>query len=131
MAPVVDSPYRRFVATTYRIPTLTSRRQFFRLPYPITSGARLAVVGSNYKVCEISERGLRVMSDVGRFPLDSRIQGTLTLAMGIQCEIAGTVYRIDDDSFVLKLERGPSSYDVIREQRFVARTFPDWKPQPS
>jgi hypothetical protein len=130
MAPAMDSPYGRFVATTYRIPTLTSRRQFFRLPYPITSGARLAVGGANYKVGEISERGLRVISGVGRFPVDSRVQGTLTLAMGIQCDISGTVYRIDDDSFVLKLERGPSSYDVIREQRFVAKTFPDWKPLP-
>jgi hypothetical protein len=119
------------VGTTYRIPTLTSRREFFRLPYPITSGATLAVDGANYKVGEISERGLRVISGVGRFPVDSRISGTLTLAMGLQCTVTGTVLRIEDDSFVLKLERGPSSYDVIREQRFVAKTFPDWKPQPA
>jgi hypothetical protein len=31
---------------------------------------------------------------------------------------------------VLKLERGPSCYDVMREQRHVAKIFPDWKPQP-
>ena len=30
-------PYRFRVATTYRIPTLTSRREFFRLPYPVTT----------------------------------------------------------------------------------------------
>ena len=124
-------PYRPFVGTTYRIPTLTSRREFFRLPYPITSGATLAVDGANYKVGELSERGLRVVSGVGRFPVDARIQGTLTLAMGLHCAISGTVLRIEDDAFVLKLERGPTSYDVIREQRFVAKTFPDWKPQPA
>jgi hypothetical protein len=122
-------PYRPFVATTYRIPTLTSRREFFRLPYPITSGATLAVDGANYRVGELSERGLRVVSGVGRFPVDARIQGTLTLAMGVRCPVSGTVLRIEDDAFVLKLERGPTSYDVIREQRFVAKTFPDWKPQ--
>ena len=33
------------VATTYRMPTLTSRREYFRLPYPITSGATLVVDG--------------------------------------------------------------------------------------
>ena len=124
-------PYRPFVGHTYRMPTLTSRREFFRLPYPITSGATLAVDGANYKVGEISERGLRVVSGVGRFPVNARIQGTLTLTMGLQCAVAGTVLRIEDDSFVLKLERGPSSYDVIREQRFVAKIFPDWKPQPA
>jgi hypothetical protein len=124
-------PYRPFVATTYRIPTLTSRREFFRLPYPITSGATLLVDGASYKVGEISERGLRVVSGVGRFPVDAHIQGTLTLAMGLRCPVSGTVMRIEDDVFVLKLERGPTSYDVIREQRFVAKIFPDWKPQPA
>jgi hypothetical protein len=120
-----------FVGTTYRIPTLTSRREYFRLPYPITSGATLAVDGANYKVGEVSERGLRVVSGVGRFAVDSRVQGTLTLAVGVTCVVSGTVLRIEDESFVVKLERGPTSYDVIREQRFVAKTFPDWKPQPA
>jgi len=116
------------VGTTYRIPKLSSRREFFRLPYPITSGATLAVEGANYRVGELSERGLRIVSGVGRFTVDSQVQGTLTLAMGLRCPVSGTVLRIDD-SFVLKLEQGPTSYDVIREQRFVAKTFPDWKPQ--
>jgi hypothetical protein len=124
-------PYRQPVGTTYRIPTLTSRREFFRLPYPITSGATLAMDGANYKVGEISERGLRIVTGVGRFPVDARIQGTLTLAMGLRCQVLGKVLRVEDDSFVVQLEHGPSSYDVIREQRFVAKTFPDWKPQPA
>ncbi len=124
-------PYRRQVGTTYRIPTLTSRREFFRLPYPITSGATLAMDGANYKVGEISERGLRIVTGVGRFPVDARIQGTLTLAMGLRCQVLGKVLRVEDDSFVVQLEHGPSSYDVIREQRFVAKAFPDWKPQPA
>jgi hypothetical protein len=119
------------VGTTYRIPKLTSRREYFRLPYPITSGATLAVDGANYKVGEVSERGLRVLSGVGRFAVDARVQGILTLAVGVTCPVLGTVLRIEDDSFVVKLERGPTSYDVIREQRYVAKTFPDWKPHPA
>jgi len=124
-------PYRHFVGTTYRMPTLTSRREFFRLPYPITSGATLRVDGTNYKVAEISERGLRVVEGVGVFPVDAAVEGTLTLAMGVRCPVSGKVLRIDDDSYVLKLERGPSTRDVIREQLFVAKAFPDWKPQPA
>ena len=58
------------------------------------------------------------------FRVDARVQGTLTLAMGVTCPVSGTVLRIEDDSFVVRLERGPTSYDVIREQRFVAKTFP-------
>ena len=112
------------------MPTLTSRREYFRLPYPITSGATLAVDGTNYKVGEISERGLRVVTGIGRFPVDAHVEGTLTLTMGVRCVVSGTVLRVEDDAFVIKLERGPSTRDVMREQLFMAKAFPDWKPQP-
>ena len=118
-----------FVGTTYRIPKLTSRREYFRLPYPITSGATLSVNGANYKVDELSERALRVVTGVGRLPVESHFQGTLTLAMGARCVVSGVVLRIDDNSFIVKIEKGIKGYDVIREQVFVSRQFPDWKPQ--
>jgi hypothetical protein len=124
-------PYRFPVATTYRIPTLKSRREFFRLPYPVTAGATLVVEGTNYKVGEISERGLRVVTGVGQFPVDTRIEGTLTLSMGQRCPVSGTVLRVEGDAFVIKLERGPTTRDVMREQLFMAKAFPDWKPQPA
>ena len=113
------------------MPTLTSRREYFRLPYPITSGATLVVDDTNYKVRELSERGLRVVAGVGRFPVDTPVEGTLILTMGARCPILGAVLRVEDDCVVLKLERGPSTRDVIREQLYVAKAFPDWKPQPA
>jgi hypothetical protein len=125
-------PYRFPVATTYRIPKLTSRREYFRLPYPITTGATLAVEGTNYKVGEVSERGLRIVSDTGNFPLEAEVRGTLILTMGLKCNVSGKVLRIDEDgAVVVKLERGPTTYDVIREQRHLTKTFPDWKPLPA
>ncbi|HEY6123748.1 MAG TPA: PilZ domain-containing protein [Steroidobacteraceae bacterium] len=124
-------PYRFSVATTYRLPTLTSRREFFRLPYPVTTGATLAVEGANYKVGEVSERGLRIVSDVDKFPLESAIHGTLILTMGLRCTVAGKVLRVEDGAVVVKLDRGPTTYDVIREQRHLTKTFPDWKPLPA
>jgi hypothetical protein len=126
-----ESPYRRSVPTTYRLPKLSSRREFFRLPYPITTGATLAVDGASYTVEEISERGLRLISISGAFALETRVQGTLTLTAGVRCTVAGTVLRVEDKCVILKLSRGPTGYDVIREQRHVAKNFPDWKPQPS
>ena len=113
------------------MPMLTSRREYFRLPYPITSGAVLSVNGTSYKVRELSERGLRVVAGAGRFPVDTPVEGTLILTMGVRCPISGSVLRVEDDSVVLKLERGPSTRDVIREQLYVAKAFPDWKPQPA
>ena len=124
-------PYRFPVGTTYRIPTLTSRREFFRLPYPVTSGATLSIEGANYKVGEVSERGLRIVSDIGKFPVESEVQGELILTIGLRCKVSGKVLRIEDGAVVVKLERGPTTYDVIREQRHLTKTFPDWKPLPA
>ena len=124
-------PYRFPVATTYRIPKLTSRREYFRLPYPVTSGAKLEIEGYQYKVGEISERGLRILSGIADFEVDTEVQGTLILTMGVRCEVSGKVLRVEDGAVVVKLERGPSTYDVIREQRHLTKTFPDWKPLPA
>lgn len=124
-------PYLEPVATQYRIPTLTSRREYFRLPYPITSGAVLSFEGTNYKVEEISEKGLRIVAGDGRFEVDARIEGTLILTMGTRCPITGTVLRNENGACVVILERGPSSQDVMREQRHLAKRFPNWKPQPA
>jgi hypothetical protein len=131
MVRTTGSPYRLSVATTFRMPKLSTRREFFRFPYPVTTGAVLAVDGASYKVGEISEGGLRVVSGVGRFAVDSTIRGTLTLTMGISRPVKGKVLRIGEDHFVLKLEAGPTCYDVMREQRHVAKSFPDWKPLPA
>jgi hypothetical protein len=113
------------------MPTLTSRREYFRLPYPITSGATLVVDGTNYKVSEVSERGLRVVTSEGSFSVEAPIEGTLILNMGVRCPISGSVLRLDGDSYVIKLERGPSTRDVMREQLYLSKAFPDWKPLPA
>lgn len=112
------------------MPKLSSRREYFRLPYPITSGAVLSVNGTNYKVDEISERGVRVVTGVGRLPVASAIEGTLQLVQGKRCDVSGVVLRIDDNAFIVHLDRGVRSSDIMREQVCVAKAFPDWKPTP-
>jgi len=119
------------MATMYRIPALSSRREFFRLPYPVTSGAILAIGGTNYTVGEISEGGLRVLCNGARFPLEQVVEGTLELTAGMRCAVVGSVLRVEDRCVILKLSRGPSSQDVFREQRHLSKNFPDWKPQPA
>jgi len=126
-----DCPYRFRVATTYRLPTLRSRREFFRLPYPVTTGATLTIDETNYKVEEVSERGLRIVSDGSQFPVETEVQGTLLLTIGLRCKIAGKVLRVENGAVVLKLDLGPTTYDINREQRHLAKTFPNWKPLPA
>jgi hypothetical protein len=119
------------VATQYRMPKLSSRREFFRLPYPVTVGATLSIDGTSYTVGEISEGGLRLNCSGGSFPLAQSVQGTLMLTAGMRCTVTGTVLRVEDRCVILKLSRGPTGYDVLREQRHLSKTFPDWKPQPA
>jgi len=118
------------VATQYRMPKLSTRREFFRLPYPVTTGAKLNIAGTNYTVGEISEGGLKLNCSGENFPLEQTVQGTLMLTAGMRCSVIGTVLRIEDRCVVLRLARGPTGYDVMREQRHLSKNFPDWKPQP-
>ena len=74
---------------------------------------------------------MRLSCSVDKFPLEQRVQGTLTLTAGMRCTITGTVLRIEGRCVILKLVAGPTSYDVIREQRHLTKNFPDWKPQPA
>jgi hypothetical protein len=112
------------------MPKLTSRREFFRLPYPVSTGATLAIDGTDYVVAEVSEGGLRLNCKGENLALSQRVQGTLQLTAGMKCTVTGTVLRIEDRCVVLKLSRGPTGYDVLREQRHLSKAFPDWKPQP-
>ena len=118
------------MSTTYRMPTLKSRREYFRLPYPVTTGAVLSLEGANYRVAELSERGLRILAEGSRFDVDSPVEGVLMLTAGVRCTIAGRVLRVDERSFIVQLDKGPTCYDVIREQRHLSKTHPEWKPQP-
>ena len=118
------------VATQYRMPNLSSRREYFRLPYPVSTSATLSVDGTSYTVGEVSEGGLRLNCSGKNFPLSQCVQGTLVLTAGMKCTITGTVLRIEDRCVILKLSRGPTGYDVLREQRHLTKIFPDWKPQP-
>ena len=124
-------PYRFDVATQYRMPKLTSRREYFRLPYPVTTGATLAMDGTNYTVGEISEGGLRLLCNGAEFPLEQRVQGTLVLTAGMRCSVTGTEQQDEDKCVIVKLSRGPTGYDVLREQRHLTKNFPDWKPLPA
>jgi len=112
------------------MPKLTTRREFFRLPYPVTTGARLTIGGTNYTVGEISEGGLKLNCSGENFPLEQCVQGTLVLTAGMRCTVIGTVLRVEDRCVVLRLARGPTGYDVLREQRHLTKNFPDWKPLP-
>src|SRR3954454_19523739 len=124
-------PYRFDVATQYRMPKLTSRREFFRLPYPVSIGAKLAIDGTSYTAAEVSEGGLRLNCNGDGLSVAQSIQGTLALTAGMKCTITGTVLRIEDRCVIVKLSRGPTGYDVLREQRHLSKNFPDWKPQPA
>jgi hypothetical protein len=115
----------------YRMPKLTTRREYFRLPYPVSSGATLALSGTNYNVAEISEGGLRLNCSGENFPIAQSVQGTLLLNSGSRCAVIGTVLRVEDKCVIVKLTRGPTSQEVFREQRHLSKAFPDWKPQPA
>ena len=54
-----------------------------------------------------------------------RVQGTLTLTAGVRCTVdRHGAARRGQRCVIVKLTRGPTGYDVIREQRHLSQDLP-------
>ena len=127
-SPMGSSGFARIVlpvATQYRMPKLYEPPRIF--PAAVSrhrSARRCRSTGLTTRSGEISERGLRLNCSGEQFPLAERIQGTLALTAGMRCTVTGTVLRVEDSCVIVKLSRGPTGYDVMREQRHLSQDLP-------
>ncbi len=106
---------------------MSQQRQHFRLRYPVAGQPSLVIGSVSFPVSELSEGGMRILlGRPGNIAPTGNLRGTLTLAGGATIEVQGTVLRIEDQAVVLQLTTGPTYSEMLSEQRYVARRFPDW-----
>jgi hypothetical protein len=106
---------------------MTQQRQHFRLRYPMAAQPSLTVEATSYPVTELSEGGMRLLPGAhGRFAPTGQIRGLLALASGASIDVLGTVIRLEDHEVIVRLAAGPTYSEMMDEQRYVARRFPDW-----
>ena len=94
------------------------KRNYFRIVYSLTKRPGLKAGKQDYEVADISQRGIRFVSQHKSRPA-KRIKGTLTFLYGESIDLKGTVVWEQDQQFGLLLEDPIPSDKMEKEQQYV------------
>ncbi len=104
--------------------SMSDRRAFFRLRYPITERPRMQMLTRQYVVTEISEGGIRLRPTVlADFPVGSELNAVLAFHDGESLTVNGTVYRHSGDEVVIRLPKGIPESRIFAEQRYILKKY--------
>ncbi len=104
-----------------------SRRNFFRIVYPLACRPKLVIAGKEYAAIDISEHGLRfIYKDKNRFQQGSEVKIKITLNNSDPLSLKGIVLRFDKKIAVLSLTKSIPLDRIIAEQRYIKLNYPDY-----
>src|SRR5262245_51464544 len=101
-------------------------RQFYRLSFPLARRPEFRSGDLSMPVFECSERGFRYQP-VGVDPpeIGDLVSGKLRMCHGAEVEVAGTVHRRQESTFVVVLPPPGVPFSVLMaEQRYLRSHFP-------
>ncbi len=97
-----------------------SRRQLYRVVYPLSERPTFEVGRFVYEVVDCSERGLRYEVRDRRMPaVGSALAGRISFRRGDEIEVTGEVIRAHDGMVVLELDPAIPFADIMAEQRYL------------
>ncbi|MDB1122939.1 PilZ domain-containing protein [Vibrio algarum] len=101
------------------------RREYFRLRYPKSERPRAKILDRDFRICEISEQGTRILF-TNSHPVSRgvTIKGTIRFHDGVEIPIEGRVLRLDDNELVAKLTKGPDLKRMTAEQIYLRKKYP-------
>ncbi len=102
------------------------KRQFYRLRYPKDDRPYATLNGTTFRVCEISERGMRILFTHGQpVAIGMHVSGSIQFHDGTQAEIEGKTMRQDTDfELVLWLSKGLNLKRMTQEQIYLRAKYP-------
>ncbi|MDV7105371.1 PilZ domain-containing protein [Vibrio sp. TH_r3] len=103
----------------------SQRREYFRLRYPKNERPRAIILNRDFRVCEISEKGTRILF-TNSHPVSRgvTIRGSIRFHDGTEIEIEGHVIRLDDNELVAQLTKGPDLKRMTTEQIYLRKKYP-------
>jgi hypothetical protein len=98
-----------------------SRRELYRIVYPLAERPTLEVGRALYEVVDCSELGLRYYVPNRRMPeIGTPVNGILCFRRGAQIAIDGAVIRTGGGLVAIALTQpGTTFYQVLTEQRYL------------
>jgi hypothetical protein len=100
-----------------------SRREFYRVEYPIRLRPTIVLAGRTHRVLDLSETGLRYLLGGAEPPHEGvEVEGEVCFDDGERCTIRGVRLRLEGETCALQLVVGMPLARVIAEQRLLRRT---------
>ncbi|BCL73489.1 conserved hypothetical protein [Vibrio nigripulchritudo MADA3029] len=101
------------------------KRKYYRLRYPKQERPVLRVKDQYYHICEVSEKGIRVlMANVASLYRGLSMAGTLRLNANTHIPVEGSLLRFDKNEVIFQLSKGPSLKNMVEEQRHIRKKYP-------
>jgi hypothetical protein len=98
----------------------TSRRQDYRIVYPVIERPTFEVTRALMEVVDLSERGIRYEIGTRRPPIvGDEIRGRIIFRRGDEIEVKGSVIRADEGIIVLALKPPLPYSQIMAEQRYL------------
>ena len=102
-----------------------NQREYFRLSYPRRMMPTILIDETEYRISEISERGLRIqVQTLAGFPPGGEVTGIITFKDGARIEISGVTLRWDKREVIVAPLEGVTFRRIVIEQRSLIREFP-------
>ena len=98
-----------------------SRRDYYRLRYPIGHRPQVWIDELQYELIELSERGTRLHDRNATLQAGQVVTGAISFSDGETVPFEGPVMRREKDEVVIGIEIGISTRRVVEEQRLIAR----------
>lgn len=97
-----------------------SRRQLYRVVYPLSERPTFEVGRFVFEVVDCSERGLRYEVKDRRMPaVGSELAGRISFRRGDEIEVTGEVIRAREGMVVLELDPPIPFAEIMAEQRYL------------
>ncbi|MEI8131527.1 MAG: PilZ domain-containing protein [Leptolinea sp.] len=100
------------------------RRQYYRLLYPPELAPEVAIMGSTFRVLDISEKGLRFRKDFNsRLDTGQSIRGVLIFVDLSKIEFQGYILRVVNREAVVIFLKNLPYQKIMAEQLFLQRSI--------
>ena len=104
-----------------------SRREYFRIIYPLACRPKLLISGNEYDVIDISEHGIRfICRELNEFQQGLAPNLKISFNNSEPLALKGMILRIDKKIVVMSLTESIPLDRIIAEQRYIKLNYPDY-----
>jgi hypothetical protein len=103
-----------------------NKRELYRITYPINDRPILKLLGNEFEVTNISERGIRfTCKQCSEFAIGLEVQFTLTFHDNKSFLLEGGILHTYKSAVVIGLTRNIPFERIILEQRYILTNYPN------